>query len=246
MRRYHSAREVEVESVTAGDPRKAFVETNNKAALSLQGKYRRHATTTTKSSFVLWIFYRQRGILMAMAFLLSSTTFLLFSFYFLSLQNLFDNKKRSFRTNEGDLKEHERNHKDLYNVSKNGDGFAACLLLKDDNHRLVEWIAYHYQVLPLRSLVVAIDPNSVTSPRMILRRWNDTSKDKMLPYSIETVLWTDDDYMSNTTQLIMEYKSQCHAQKEAEIIGVTHRKRQNVFQSACAQYHKRHNRTWVG
>lgn len=37
------------------------------------------------------------------------------------------------------------------------DGFSACLIFKDDNDRLVEWIAYHYQVLPLRFLVVGVD-----------------------------------------------------------------------------------------
>jgi len=248
MRRYnHLGREGEAVSVLSGDQR--TTEANNKAPLTIKGKHRRHSTSATKSSSLLWILYRRWGIMMAMALLLSSTTFLLVSFHFLSFQTLLDHNDNFSRINEGELHEkelHERNNKEIWNVNKNEDGFAACLLLKDDNHRLVEWIAYHYQVLPLRSLVVAIDPNSVTSPLSILRRWNDTSKDKRLPYSIQTVLWTDNDYMSNTTQLTMEYKSQCHAQKEAEIIGVTHRKRQNVFQSACAQYHKRHNRTWVG
>jgi len=37
------------------------------------------------------------------------------------------------------------------------NGLAACLVIKDDNDRLVEWIAYHYQVLPLRFLVVGVD-----------------------------------------------------------------------------------------
>jgi len=118
------------------------------------------------------------------------------------------------------------------------EGFAACILIKDDNPRLIEWIAYHFQVLPLRSLIVALDPNSVTSPLSILQRWNSSTE-------LQTILWTDDDYMSKDTQILMEYKSQCHANRVEEVIGVTHRKRQNVFQSACAQFHKRQNRSWV-
>jgi hypothetical protein len=50
-------------------------------------------------------------------------------------------------------------------------GIAAGLLIKDDNHWVVEWLAYHYHVLPLRHLVVVIDPDSKTSPREILDRW---------------------------------------------------------------------------
>jgi hypothetical protein len=50
-------------------------------------------------------------------------------------------------------------------------GVAAALLIKDDNHWLIEWLAYHYHVLPLRHLVVTIDPDSKTSPRKILDRW---------------------------------------------------------------------------
>ena len=39
-------------------------------------------------------------------------------------------------------------------------GFAACLLALDDTIRLYEWIAYHFTVLPLSSLVIALDPKS--------------------------------------------------------------------------------------
>ena len=51
------------------------------------------------------------------------------------------------------------------------DSFSACLLVMDDNHRLVEWMAYHYHVLPLRYLIIAVDPRSKTSPTSILNRW---------------------------------------------------------------------------
>ena len=40
--------------------------------------------------------------------------------------------------------------------------FSACLMLKDDNQILPEWIAYHYTFLPLRQLIIAADPLSLT------------------------------------------------------------------------------------
>jgi hypothetical protein len=68
------------------------------------------------------------------------------------------------------------------------DSFSACLLVKDDNDILNEWIAYHYHTLQLRTLIVATDPSSTTSPSSILQKWN-TSTD----LSIQE--WTDNDYM---------------------------------------------------
>ena len=46
--------------------------------------------------------------------------------------------------------------------------FAACLAARDDNVLLPEWLACHCTVLPLRHLVVAADPLSITSPESIL------------------------------------------------------------------------------
>ena len=48
---------------------------------------------------------------------------------------------------------------------------SACLVLKDDNHWLIEWLGYHYHVLPLRELIVVKDPTSKTSPDTIFQRW---------------------------------------------------------------------------
>ena len=45
-----------------------------------------------------------------------------------------------------------------------GEGTAACLLIMDSNHLLIEWLAYHYHVLRLRHLIVAVDPRSTTTP----------------------------------------------------------------------------------
>ena len=51
---------------------------------------------------------------------------------------------------------------------------TACLILKDDNDILPEWIAYHYTMLPLRYLVVMPDPKSRQSPKEILTQWDGT------------------------------------------------------------------------
>eukprot|EP00980_Cylindrotheca_fusiformis_P005988 scaffold1284_cov108-Cylindrotheca_fusiformis.AAC.2 len=42
--------------------------------------------------------------------------------------------------------------------------FAGCLVTRDDKVPLPEWLAYHYTVLPLRYLIVSVDPRSLTSP----------------------------------------------------------------------------------
>jgi len=40
--------------------------------------------------------------------------------------------------------------------------FSACLIIKDDNIILPEWMAYHYTILPLRRLIVGVDVMSYT------------------------------------------------------------------------------------
>ena len=46
--------------------------------------------------------------------------------------------------------------------------FAACLSIRDDNLLQSEWLAHHHAVLPLRHLIVAVDPLSTTSPLPML------------------------------------------------------------------------------
>jgi len=64
---------------------------------------------------------------------------------------------------------------------------AFCLLIKDDNDILSEWIAYHYHVFRMRRLIVAVDPTSETSPQPILDRWRDN-------FELDYTLWRDEDY----------------------------------------------------
>lgn len=59
-------------------------------------------------------------------------------------------------------------------------------MFMDDNAHLIEWLAYHYHALPLRRLILAVDPRSETSPTEILNRWEG---------KIEVTQWTDVDFM---------------------------------------------------
>lgn len=56
-------------------------------------------------------------------------------------------------------------------TSTTSSSSSFCLLIKDDNEILSEWIAYHYHVFNMRRLIVAVDPDSVTSPLDVLRLW---------------------------------------------------------------------------
>jgi hypothetical protein len=38
--------------------------------------------------------------------------------------------------------------------------------MNDDSVKLNEWLAYHYTVLPLSHLIVAIDPNSLSEDKI--------------------------------------------------------------------------------
>jgi hypothetical protein len=65
--------------------------------------------------------------------------------------------------------------------------FSACLLVMDENFRFYEWLSYHYHVLPLRYVVIAVDPGSVISPEPVLEMFR-----KELNMTILT--WNDSDY----------------------------------------------------
>ena len=57
------------------------------------------------------------------------------------------------------------------------DSFGACLMLKEDNELLYEWLAYHYTTLPLRFLFVASDIGNLQNPEEVLMRWKTANTD---------------------------------------------------------------------
>ena len=67
--------------------------------------------------------------------------------------------------------------------------FSACLIIKDDNIILPEWLAYHYTVLPLRRLIVGVDLMSYTDPAPILHAFEDNT-------GMDVSIWKNDTWWS--------------------------------------------------
>jgi hypothetical protein len=76
-----------------------------------------------------------------------------------------------------------RNHQDSV---KQDPSFSACLITMDDNHFLIEFLAYHWHTLPLKRLIVAVDTRSNYSPTPIFDRYRGL---------MEITQWTDTDFM---------------------------------------------------
>jgi len=106
------------------------------------------------------------------------------------------------------------------------DRFAGCLLTMDDNFRTIEWLAYHYHTLPLRRLIVMVDPRSKTSPAPILERWGDR---------MEIDLWTDRDVFSYT---------ELHNGTDEGDVRL-HRTRQRAFNVQCMKALRDEGARWT-
>lgn len=115
--------------------------------------------------------------------------------------------------------------------------FSACLLVKDDIRILPEWLAYHYTVMPLRQLIVAIDPLSLTSPRYILEKFV-----KELP-GMNITIWEDDDFRTNIT--VPNRGKPARPQDSVERIHEAHRYRQLLFYQKCLMELQKRNFSWT-
>ena len=107
------------------------------------------------------------------------------------------------------------------------EGVAACLLIMDDNHYLVEWLAYHFYYLPLRRLIVAVDPKSKTSPERILDRYHSHGL-------INITLWSDENFLPIETK-----------QKFEKFQTYLYLVRQEHFILECLKTLKQENQTWI-
>jgi hypothetical protein len=113
---------------------------------------------------------------------------------------------------------------------------SACLLVMDDNHLLIEWLAYHYQTLPLRRLILASDPRSRTSPSRIVERWKTLNL-------MDITEWNDDDYFPRSyRRSILRHKVYTNATNRLVLL---HRFRQKFFYVQCMRQLQNENRTWV-
>lgn len=121
------------------------------------------------------------------------------------------------------------------NFSDDRDGsFSACLLIMDDNHRLPEWLAYHWFTTNLRYLVVAVDPASQTSPAFIWSAWRT-----YMNMTIEQ--WTDSDFTNrNLRRPIIGGGG-----ASEKLLHGLHRARQWMFYNACTRHLKAKNQTWT-
>ncbi|KAL7581139.1 hypothetical protein ACA910_005934 [Epithemia clementina (nom. ined.)] len=122
--------------------------------------------------------------------------------------------------------------------------FSACLLIRDDNDILPEWLAYHYHVLGLRNLIIAVDPLSQEFPSDIASKWR-------IMTDLEILEWTDEDFMP---QEFLKTKRPPHRfmqQKEnfsdpaAHLEVSIHRYRQKVFLTECLRRFRNDGRSWV-
>ena len=140
--------------------------------------------------------------------------------------------------------------------SSSYNSFSACMLIKDDNDLLNEWLAYHYHVLNLRYLVVAVDPSSATSPTPIFEKWRRLT-------DLKIAEWSDKDFMPAVFLLTGYHispnlidgdanKSKFHEGTEEEekvkadnLIITNHRFRQITFLEKCLKHMRNHKKAWT-
>lgn len=133
--------------------------------------------------------------------------------------------------------------------------FAACLLIKDDNDILSEWIAYHFHTMRMRYLIVAVDPLSSESPESILESWSNYT-------DLEIILWNDTNFMPNDflnlnrppkeyvltvddLTNIADSNDENLQDKQVMLEISNHRYRQRIFLNSCMKHVRDVNRTWV-
>ena len=118
------------------------------------------------------------------------------------------------------------------------DGTAACLLIMDGSHLLIEWLAYHYHVLRLRHLIVAVDPRSTTTPTDILKRWVER---------INIQIWHGEERYINLQKFHQQVENRMEEyHREASNFDLSaHRTRQREFNKECSIAHKMKDRGWT-
>jgi hypothetical protein len=117
-------------------------------------------------------------------------------------------------------------------LNKN-ESFGACLMMKEDNDLLYEWLAYHYTVLPLRYILVGSDEGNKQDPRDVLQRW--TQANTGLNY-----------WILNSTEFMLRHGK--HKGKEGNNKDDAHHTfihRQRGFITTCSEFMKSQGVHWV-
>ena len=128
-------------------------------------------------------------------------------------------------------------------------GMSSCLFIMDDTIRLIEWLAYHYTVLPLQYLIVGIDPHSTNPHRIVqvLDRWksyiNITVWDDPQTYLAHVPWdkgWKRKYWLAPGVMNPLYNNKTSHGYKSQE-----HKRRQNIFTTYCYREHFAAKRNWV-
>lgn len=120
--------------------------------------------------------------------------------------------------------------------------WSACLLIKDNNIILPEWLAYHYTILPLRRLIVGVDPSSNTDPQQIF--------DMYATIGINITVWRNHSYWIDGKRF--HEKKEFHPDEEFYKLEHSYRYEhdrlvyhQKVFYTQCLRTLKREKRSWT-
>ena len=106
------------------------------------------------------------------------------------------------------------------------NGVSACLMVRDDNLLIPEWIAYHYTVLPLRDLVIATDLGSTQDVSLIVNKWKS---------HMNITTWNASHFIHRFGEIPVPMNDTNHHYLH----------RQRAFITSCAEYFKALNKTWV-
>lgn len=116
------------------------------------------------------------------------------------------------------------------------DSFGACLMIKEDNSLLYEWLAYHYTVLPLRHVFVGSDEGNKQNPEDVLSRW--VTAETGLEYWIVNAT----EFVNRHPQTGNQRKKYANEHEEAHHLFVH---RQRSFITTCVEFMKAQGLRWV-
>lgn len=119
--------------------------------------------------------------------------------------------------------------------NRSENGFSACVLTMDDNILWPEWLAYHYQTLPLRRLIVALDPKSRTKPTELFDRYRRHG------LFLNVTVWENDEYIEvQDMKMWINVNTTSDMELEAHYL-----KRQRYFLHKCLEQLYTEKRAWV-
>lgn len=131
-------------------------------------------------------------------------------------------------------------HKGLRRNEPETNAFGACLMVKDDNELLYEWLAYHYTMLPLGFLVVGSDLGNSQDPQEVLGRWKGLN--------LTTRVLEPDDFINRHGNYDQAFGRKTVFASEKERTNHHHHAlihRQKGFISTCAEMLKANGVGWT-